>query len=276
WARLRVASACCDQYAAGKPRTYHAEVPILRLKSLVRRRPSAPMVVSFVALFVALGGASYAATQLPANSVGTAQLQNGSVGNWKLKSNAVGARKIINGSGGAKKVNSSRVQLRVASSCSTGAISAVGLSGSVTCTPTVGNEYGSNTAATTVGASATKVATQSLAAGSSYLVMAYPHVVVSGLSGQHVEVGCTLSVPAGSGTPPPANPTTTTKTLAVDVGSVAHPAAGTIPLVLPVASSTSIQPATVNCTDMSANPATPAPTVTVDTTISAIQTASNN
>ena len=55
-----------------------------------------------------------------------------------------------------------------------------------------------------------------------------------------------------------------------------HPAAGTIPLVLPVASSTSIQPATVNCTDTASNPATPAPTVKVDTTISAIQTAGNN
>ena len=120
----------------------------------------------------------------------------------------------------------------------------------MTCTPTVGNEYGSNTAATTLGSSATQVATQSLAAGSSYLVMAYPHVVISGRSGaQHVEVDCTLSVPAGSGTPPPANPTTTTKTLAVDLASTTHSAAGTIPLVLPVASSTSIQPATVNCTD---------------------------
>ena len=45
--------------------------------------------------------------------------------------------------------------------------------------------------------------------------------------------------------------------------------------MLPVASSTSVQPATVNCTD-SANPSTPAPTVKVDTTISAIQTANNN
>ena len=95
------------------------------------------MVVSFVALFVALGGASYAATQLPANSVGRAQLQNGSVGNWKLKSNAVGARKIINGSVGAKQVNSSQVQLRVSSACSTGAVASVGLSGTVTCTPTL-------------------------------------------------------------------------------------------------------------------------------------------
>ena len=232
------------------------------------------MVVSFVALFVSLGGVGYAAVTLPRNSVGNAQLQNNSVGNFKLKSNAVGAKKIINGSVGASKVNSSQVQLRVASACSTGAISAVGLSGSVTCTPTVGNEYGSNTAATTLGTSATQVATQSLAAGSSYLVMAYPHAVISGAMGQHVEVDCTLSVPVGSGTPPPANPTTTTKTLAVDITSTANSAAGTIPLVLPVASSTSIQPASVTCTDSSSGAT--APTVKVDTTIAAIQTASNN
>ncbi len=248
----------------------------MRVKSLARRRPSVPMVVSFIALFVSLGGVGYAAVSLPKNSVGNAQLQNNSVGNFKLKSNAVGAKKIINGSVGASKVTSSQVQLRVGSSCSTGAISAIGLSGSVTCTPTVGNEYGSNTAATTLGTSATQVATQSLAAGSSYLVLAYPHAVITpGGTGQNVEVDCTLSVPAGSGTPPPANPTTTTKTFAVDLGSSAHAVAGTIPLVLPVASSTSIQPATVVCTD-TATPSAPAPTVTVDTTISALQTASNN
>ena len=234
------------------------------------------MVVALTALFFALGGVGYAAVSLPRNSVGNAQLQNGSVGNWKLKSNAVGTKKIINGSVGAKQVNSSQVQLRVSNSCASGAISSVGLSGSVTCTPTVGNEYGSNTAATTLGTSATQVATQSLAAGSAYLVMAYPHAVITpGADGQHVEVDCTLSVQSGSGTPPPANPTTTTKTLGVDVATTANPAAGTIPLVLPVASSTSVQPATVNCTD-TASPATPAPTVKVDTTLSAIQTASNN
>ena len=102
--------------------------------------------------------------------------------------------------------------------------------------------------------------------------MAYPHVVISGLSGQHVDVDCTLSVPAGTGTPPPANPTTTTKSLAVDLSST-HSSAGTIPLVLPVASSTSVQPATVKCTQTSdAGDGA----VAVDTTLSAIQTASNN
>ena len=248
----------------------------MRLKLLARRRPSVSMVVSFVALFVSLGGVGYAAVTLPKNSVGNAQLQNNSVGNFKLKSNAVGAKKIINGSVGASKVNSSQVQLRVASACSTGAISAVGLSGSVTCTPTVGNEYGSNTAATTLRNSATQVATQSLAAGSSYLVMAYPHAVITaGSSPQHVEIDCTLSVPAGSGTPPPANPTTTTKTLAVDVTldrelcSWDDPARAARCLF-------DEHPARVRHLHRLPIGSHAAPTVKVDTTIAAIQTASNN
>jgi len=237
-------------------------------------RPSAPLVVSFLALFVALSGVSWAAIHLPVHSVGNAQLQNFSVGNAKLRPSSVGAGKIIPGAVGARQVNSSQVQLRVAGPCTTGAMQSVAQSGDVTCTPTLPNEYGSNTAATTLGGNSTQVATQSLAAGSSFLVLAYPHVVISGLSAQHVEVDCTLSVPAGSGTAPPANPTTTTKSLAVELGSGTQAQAGTIPLVLPVASSTSIQPATVNCTDTFTG--TPAPTVTVDTTVSAIETASNS
>ena len=240
----------------------------LRFSSLVRRRPSAPLVVSFVALFVALGGVGYAATQLPANSVGTAQLQNGSVGNWKLKSNAVGARKIINGSVGAKQVNSSQVQLRVGTACASGAIKAIGLSGSVSCTPTLPNEVGTSAVAVTLGAGSTSVATESLPAGSPFLVLAYPHVVISGATGQRVQVDCTLSVPPGTGT------STTTKSLAVEIGSSANSQAGTIPLVLPVASATSAQTATVSCSD-TATPSTPSPTVAVDTTLNAIQTAAN-
>ena len=233
------------------------------------------MVVSLLALFFALGGVGYAATQLPANSVGSAQLKNGSVGNWKLKFNAVGGRKIINGAVGARQVNASQVQLRVSSACSTGAVASIGLSGTVTCTPVRPNEYGSNAAPVTLGASATQVATQTLATGSSYLVMAYPHVVIHGANGQHVRVDCTLSVPAGSGTPSPANPMTTTKSLAVDLSSSTESTAGTIPLLLPVASSATVQPATVSCTD-TPTPSTSDPTVAVDTTISAIQTAGNN
>jgi hypothetical protein len=263
----------------GRPSTKQLGGIALRLKPLVRRRPSAPLIVSFAALFVALGGVGYAATQLPANSVGSAQLQNGSVGNFKLKFNSVGPRKIINGAVGGQQVNASQVQLRLSSNCPTGAISGVAQSGNVTCTPTLPNEYGTSAAAVTLGSSSTPVATESLAAGSSYLVLAYPHATITEPASPtvaqgatppvapQVEVDCTLSVPGAN--------SSITKSLIVDFGTSSPPQAGTIPLVLPVASATSAQTATVSCTD-TANPSTPAPTVTVDSTLNAIQTASNS
>jgi hypothetical protein len=47
-------------------------------------------VVAYVALFVALGGTSYAAINLPAGSVGTKQLRSGAVTNRKLAKGSVG------------------------------------------------------------------------------------------------------------------------------------------------------------------------------------------
>jgi hypothetical protein len=248
----------------------------LRLKSLLRRRPSAPLIVSFAALFVALGGVGYAAIQLPPNSVGSAQLRNGSVGNFKLKFNSVGPRKIINGAVGGQQVNPSQVQLRLSSGCSTGALSAVAQSGNVTCTPTLPNEYGTSGTAVTVptGSTATQVATKSLPAGPSYLVLAYPHAVIGGATGQHVEVDCTLSVPSSNSAGGTPSSNTITKSLAVDVASSSQTVAGTIPLVLPVASATSAQTASVACA--ASTPGASAPTVAVDSTLNAIQTASNS
>jgi hypothetical protein len=48
-------------------------------------------VVAYLALFVALGGTSYAAINLPAGSVGSKQLRNGAVINKKLAKGSVGA-----------------------------------------------------------------------------------------------------------------------------------------------------------------------------------------
>lgn len=45
-------------------------------------------VMATIAVFIALGGASYAATQLPKNSVGTKQLKNGAVSLKKIKPSA--------------------------------------------------------------------------------------------------------------------------------------------------------------------------------------------
>lgn len=49
------------------------------------RRPSPALVVACLALAAALGGTGYAAIVLPANSVGTKQLKNGSVVASKVK-----------------------------------------------------------------------------------------------------------------------------------------------------------------------------------------------
>jgi hypothetical protein len=61
------------------------------------RLPSPAMAVSVTALVVALGGTSYAAVTLKANSVGTKQLKNGAVTTPKIANGAVTTPKIANG-----------------------------------------------------------------------------------------------------------------------------------------------------------------------------------
>ncbi|MDX6569730.1 MAG: hypothetical protein QOH15_2308, partial [Gaiellales bacterium] len=51
----------------------------------LRRHPSPALVVSCLALAVALGGTGYAAVVLPANSVGTKQLKQGAIVAAKVK-----------------------------------------------------------------------------------------------------------------------------------------------------------------------------------------------
>jgi hypothetical protein len=59
-------------------------------KTFVRRlRPSPAMVVAFVALLVALGGTSYAAVKLAANSVQTKHIKNSAVTGAKVKANTI-------------------------------------------------------------------------------------------------------------------------------------------------------------------------------------------
>jgi hypothetical protein len=64
------------------------------MRSLWVRRPSPALVISVIALVVALGGTSYAAFSLPSNSVGAKQLRNGAVTNAKIKNGAVTKAKL--------------------------------------------------------------------------------------------------------------------------------------------------------------------------------------
>jgi hypothetical protein len=73
-------------------------------------------VIAYLALFVALGGTSYAAVNLPTNSVGTAQLRNGSVTPPKINHGLIGGYvrawavtnngcELVASSGGARIAN---------------------------------------------------------------------------------------------------------------------------------------------------------------------------
>jgi hypothetical protein len=64
----------------------------------MKKRITPSLVISVIALFIALGGASYAAIQIPKNSVGTPQLKRNAVNGAKLGKNAVSSTKVRNGS----------------------------------------------------------------------------------------------------------------------------------------------------------------------------------
>lgn len=75
------------------------------MKSQLRRVPgniTYANVVASLALFIALGGVSYAAVKLPANSVGTKQLKNGSVTTKKLNRRTLASLKGSTGPTGAQ------------------------------------------------------------------------------------------------------------------------------------------------------------------------------
>jgi hypothetical protein len=65
----------------------------------VRSRLTFANLISCLALFVALGGASYAATQLPKNSIGSKQIKKGSI---QLNDLSKGARSHLAGAVGAR------------------------------------------------------------------------------------------------------------------------------------------------------------------------------
>jgi len=64
------------------------------ITSRIIRRVSPSLVVSCLALLIALGGVGYAATSLPANSVGAKQLKRSAVTGAKIRSNAVTGAKV--------------------------------------------------------------------------------------------------------------------------------------------------------------------------------------
>jgi hypothetical protein len=87
--------------------------------SRARQRLSFANVTSTLALFVALGGTSYAAITLPSNSVGKSQIRSGAVGQsevssnsigpWELRTNAVRSSEIRTNAVGASEIRPSAI-----------------------------------------------------------------------------------------------------------------------------------------------------------------------
>lgn len=187
----------------------------MRLRSLLRRRPSAALVIALVALFVALGGASYAAVSIPNDSVGTSQLKNNSVSFKKVQPRAVGR----------VRANLDQLQARVSGKCTTPtAVGSVSDNGKVTCNPTLPQQAGVvNT--TNVTSNLTPVNQLLLQKSGSYLAWANPAVTVTGNgTAQRVTVTCTLTV--GSSTQSRAATINTGTMLAASHASVALQLAG--------------------------------------------------
>jgi hypothetical protein len=64
------------------------------MSRLLGHRPSPAMVVAMAALVIAMAGTSYAAIELPANSVGTKQLKRAAVTRGKIKTNSIVGSKV--------------------------------------------------------------------------------------------------------------------------------------------------------------------------------------
>ncbi len=178
----------------------------MRLPSSLRRRPSAALLVACVALFVSLGGASYAAVAIPNNSVGAAQLKKNAVTNSKISNNAVTFKKIAPNSVGKVRANLGQLQERVSGKCAAGtAIGTIQKTGQVACNATLpaALQTTSNTATISPTAtSPTPVSSLSLPSGPNYVAFANPTVSVSGVTGsnQRVQVSCTLTVASNTQT----------------------------------------------------------------------------
>lgn len=91
--RLRPRHVAAQQFNSN----HKQDTIVMRTTHLISRLTSAHLI-ALVALFVSLGGVGYAATKLPAGSVGTKQLRAAAVTGPKLAPNAVNSSRIKDGS----------------------------------------------------------------------------------------------------------------------------------------------------------------------------------
>jgi hypothetical protein len=219
----------------------------LRKKLLLKRRPSGAMLVALTALFVSMGGVGYAASTLPANSVGTNQLQHSSVVHSKLRFNSVSYQDIQQRAIGLKRADLNQLQERVGGKCGAGtAVGSVANNGTVGCNAARPAEYGS-TGTASVPAALTPVTSETLPAGASYLAVANPSATNS--SGAGEAVTCSLTVGANKQTVTAHIPANASESIPLQVAGPA----GTANVSCSTAGGTSSVTSAINAIATSAN-----------------------
>jgi hypothetical protein len=106
---------------------------------MARPRLSYANVASTLALVMALGGVSYAATELPKNSVGTKQLKDNAVVSRKIANGGVRTQDVANGAIGSAKITNGGV---LTADVANGAIGSAKIAdGSVTLKDLTGTDF---------------------------------------------------------------------------------------------------------------------------------------
>ena len=160
------------------------------------KRPSAAMLVAILALILALGGVSYAAIELPANSVGTKQIKNGAVTRKKLNRHVLASLRGKRGQRGARGPTGA--------AGSTGATGAIGPTGATGARGPAGpapsaadSEYADPLKA--LGPSATTVLSAKMTIGTSSRIVANASTGVFVTAGDTVTCGLTIQNQGGGG-----------------------------------------------------------------------------
>jgi hypothetical protein len=240
------------------------------VRQWLRSRLTYANITATIAVFLAIGSGAYAITTLPADSVGTIQLKRHAVTARKLARGAVGATGIRAGAVGARQIDGREVQHRVGGSCGNlSAVAKVNQDGSVGCVPTLPAEYGvnENGRQVTLSGTFTALATKTLPAGSSYLVLANVELGFTGPAAREAGAQCTLA------DDPLARQSETSE---VTLPNETDPlATGTLPLQIAVPASRTATTVSLFCSQIGGLGAN----TTVGTQgwgLNAIQTASNN
>ena len=178
-------------------------------------------------------------------------------------------KKIAQHTIGLQRIDATKVQVRVSGTCTNdSAINAVTQGGKVTCHSTLPSQFGASSDPATVGTTSNTVVSKILPAGN-YLLNANSYATINPAStamGQQVQVTCTLSAANGS---------SQSRTVSVEVGPSARTQVVAIPMTFPTTVGAPQGTAHVDCLH-AATPATPDPGVTVQSTLNAIPTQSNN